>query len=175
MSVTALTITQTSPLGWRLAFTSDDATPTFYIWRDGALLGTTPLAYFDVVVPIGTHPVFAVYDDADESPLRSYPAALTLQWRRDTAAETYLVEHYDGAEWDTVATVHERGERGYYQWTTPPLADAATHQYRVSAVASDGNTSTATALSALMVRHPDPVAVTITYSSDTTKLTITEA
>ena len=48
MAITSLTLTQTGQENWRLEFTSDAGSPTFYIWQGAILIGTTPLGWFDL-------------------------------------------------------------------------------------------------------------------------------
>jgi hypothetical protein len=123
-----------------------------------------------VGVGTGAAPVFEVLDDPDEAPADGFPASSSLQWSRVADAASYRVEAYDGADWNEVASVDDDGGP-YYRWDTGPLADAATHDFRVVAVGTNGVDGTAAPFAILMVRHPDPPAFTLEYDPGTGLIT----
>jgi len=171
MAVTSLTVTRTSG-GWRLAFASGLADATFYVWRDGVLLGSTTATWWDVVAEAGTYPVWEVFDDAGDEPLGRFPGTVTLQWRAVAAAAHYVVEEYAAGAWVERAQVAESGDAGYLRWTSRWLEDVTSHQFRVTAVGVDGNESDAEGWDVLMVRWPDPPDVSVTYAQGTAKITV---
>jgi len=175
VAITSLSITRVSPVAVQLSFASSLADPTFYIWRDGSLIATTTASTYLDMVPVGACPIYDVFDDAADEPSEVYPAYLHLQWRAVDNADYYRVERHNGSQWVEQVRITDDGRAGYYHWYSPRLEDDTTHQFRVVAVTDDGTESTALTLSALMVRHPDPVAVSLSYDSQTQKLTISEA
>ena len=172
MSVTLGTLVQVGYESWRLTFSSSEASATFYVYRDGQLVAETTAQWIDVLVPRGEYPVFTVVDDPDDAPAAGYPGRLVIQWRADTTADYYTVEQSVASVWTAVARVDETGLTGYLHWSTPWLDDVTTYQWRVTPHGSNGVDGSPTALSTLMVRHPDPPDVTVTYSAATGKLTV---
>jgi hypothetical protein len=175
MAITSLTCTRTGPSSARLTFTSSLATPTFYVWRDGRLLGATENGFWDVLVMAGEYPVFEVFDDAATPPLSRFPDHVDVQWFTGGALVAhYLVEQLVDAAWLLRARIAESG-KGYYHWLSPRLADDTTYQFRVKAVSTIGAESLAASLTILLVRVPDPPAVTFTYDADTGLVTLSAA
>lgn len=159
---------------WRITWTSDLVDPTFYVYRDGQLLGTTRAAEWVVRLAAGDRPVFEILDsDDDTAPTatRGFPGFVTLGWYASTGSDRYLIQELVGVDWTTRRTIHDRGQ-GYFRWKSRFLEDVTTHQFRVVPIGTNENTGTAAAFSVLMVRHPDAPEVEITYSSGTGKLTI---
>lgn len=173
MAITSLTLHRTSRHSVRLFFASGLATPTFYVWRDGVLQGSTTATIWDATVPLGQHPVWDVFDDPDDEPEAVYPDHFRLQWRGGgSAVDHYLVEEKVGSTWTQRARIPETG-RNYYHFNTARLADVTVHELRVVAVGADGNESEAAAFAALMVRHPDPPLAAYSYDAGTGEVTIT--
>jgi len=168
MAVTGLTVRRMGVTGWRLGW--DSGAGTVYVWQDGVLVGTTSARHWDVTVPGGWYPVFVVTDDATELP-QGYPGQVVVQWYRVVGAGHYLVHELVSGSWVRRARVRERGQ-GYYRWTSGWLEDGASHRFRVTAYGEDGNAGTAAGLAVLMVRHPDPPDVGLSYSSVTGKVTV---
>lgn len=172
MAITELSLTRTSPSTVRLDFSSDLASPTFCVWRDGVLAVATTMASYTAGVPNGTYPVWDVFDDAASEPDLVLPSQLVVQWEGlGGNAASYRVEAYEDAAWVTKDRQAERGD-AYYQWRSGHLADETTYQYRVVAVAPDGNETVCTAMSGLMVRTPDPPDVEYTYDAGTGDVTM---
>ena len=174
MAIAAFMAQQTGPQEWRLAFSSDDSAATFYLYRDGLLVGQTELGWWDVVVPTGEYPVLVVYDDADAASGPAHPGLVRLQWYRVSGVGHYRVDEQVSGVWTGRARLYQDG-RGYYHWTSRWLEDVTSHAFRVVAVGVDGNEATAAELAVLMVRWPDPPDVSLSYSADTGKVTISAA
>jgi len=170
--VTSLSLTRTSPATVLLEFASDEPSPTFYIWRDGSLVAAVTASSYTASVPQGEYPPWDVYDDPARKPDLVLPSRMLVQWAGLGAnAASYRVEAYEDSEWVVKAKRAERGA-AYYQWRSSQLADETTYQYRVVAVAPNGNETVCAAMSGRMVRVPDPPDVSYAYDADTGKVTI---
>ena len=166
--------TQVGRWSVRLRWSSDQEDPTFYIYRDGTLVATTKATERIFVLESGDAPVIEVFDSADDTPTTVYPSRFTLAWYAVAGADYYQVDEYVDSEWPACAKVTDDGA-GYFKWTSRVLEDSETHQFRVIAVDAAGNESTATNLTALMVRVPDPSDVEYAYSETTDKVTVSAA
>lgn len=174
MTVTLYDPEQIGRWSIRLRWSSDQDDPTFYIYRDGTLVATTKATEWTFTLESGDIPVIEVLDDADATPATVYPSRFTLSWYAVTDTDYYRIDEYVGGEWLVCAKLTDDGA-GYFKWVTRVLQDATTHQFRVVAVDAAGNESTATTMTALMVRHPDPPDVTYSYDSGTGKVTVAAA
>ena len=156
---------------YRLTWASTLTDPTYYLYRDGVLVGQTATAAWVVTLGVGETPVFEVFDDAADEPTAAYPQYVSLGWYAAAGAASYRIEQKIGDNWTRRASVADQGQ-GYFLWRSGPLADDTTHLFRIIPVGSNGNDGTATAFSVLMVRIPDPPAPTVAYSAATGKLTV---
>jgi len=167
-----------TPIGggsWRISWTSDlGGSPTFYVYRDGALISTQTEASIEIFVAVGESVHLEVFDAEPAITPQPFPTRLLVQWRDVPGATHYRIERYISAVWTTVGSVPEDG-LSLYQWESDVLADDTSHDLRVVVVDTNGNESTATTLSALLVRHPDAPVWSSTYASGTKKITITAA
>lgn len=154
---------QLGPNTWRLNWTSDEVDPTYWVYLDGVLVSTQTTEEFELQTEGAYAPVVEVLDAADDVPSDAHPGILRLGWLPDADAAQYLVQQYDGAAWDTIATLAADASRPWWHYDTPGLADETTHTWRVLPVDAAGNQGTAVQFVALMVRHPDPPKVTFTY------------
>ncbi len=150
---------------WRLEWASDQAGPTYRLYRDGALLARTTATSW--IVPAGPE-VYDVFDAEPDRPPSAFPGYLALTWHAPAGGgvDRYRIEQWDGTAWIARGEVRQ-DERTYYRWTSGTLADDATHAFRVVAVGAGGNAAPAAELSALMVRHPDAPAATWSYADGT--------
>ena len=171
MAVTVNPLVRTGRHTVSVSWTSDAEDPVYYVYRDGQLVAVTRATQMTLTLAAGEAVTLQVLDDADGQPDRAYPCRLDVQWRTVSGAVHYRLEEYVDSAWLLRATVRESGQ-GYYHWLSRPLEDVTTHQFRVRAVGADGNVGTATALSCLMVRLPDPPDVDYAYSDSTHKLSV---
>jgi len=162
VSVTMNALEQLDARSWRLSWTSGSA--TFYVYRDGRFVTATGQTELVVHIEPGDSALFEVLDDADAAPGLAYPSRLTIGWLAVDGADHYLVEELVAGVWTQRASIAAEGH-GAFAWRTRVLEDSVTHRFRVAAIGVDGNRGTATAVTALMVRHPDPDAVAYTYSA----------
>jgi len=158
---------------WRIAWTSGLEDPTFTIYLDGELFATTAATHLDLYVEPGSSPVLEVVDDGAAAS-QAFPGRLRLQWGREDDTDHYLIEEVVDAAWTERARVRDDG-RQYFHWLTRWLEDSTSHQFRVTPIGTNGNAGTAVAFTCLMVRHPDPPDVSMSYDEGTGDLTVSAA
>lgn len=161
---------------YRLEWETDlgDESPTFLVYRDGRLVGSTQDQRWEIDVQPGAAPVFAVREsenfDAEPEP-PAYPATALVTWYAVAGAAAYRVQQEIPAgadQWVTLATVPDDG-RGYFTWESDVLADVTTHRFRVTPLTAGDALGTDAQLAVLMVRHPDPPLVGFAYNGSTPK------
>ena len=172
--VTSLTVRDLGGGAFLLEWASDQPSPTFSVYRDGALVTTTRQTSLVVSVPVGEAPVYEVLDDAGAGPAPGYPNYALLAWYASAGAASYRVEEWVSAAWAGRATLEDDG-RGYFTWRSRALEDAATHQFRVTPVGANGNDGTPKSFVVLMVRIPTPPSVDYAYDAGTGAVTISAA
>ena len=174
MTVTYDTPALVAPGTWRLTWSSDEASPTYRVYVDGDLAAAIDVAEYVLRVGAGEYPVVEVLDTDVATPAEAHPPRLDLWWMGVSAADYYRVDEYVDASWTERARIEENGS-GAYCWRSRVLEDETVHQFRIVAVAADGNEATSVERSALMVRYPDPPDVAFAYASGTGKVTISSA
>lgn len=167
--ITSLTLIRAAG-GYRLSYASDLVTPTFTIYRDGALVATTTETSWPADVP-GT---WEVFDDAT-SPAFAYPDFAILTWYAVATAVAYGIDEKQGASWVARETIDDDTSPQYFLWRSDRLADDTTHEFRIVPIDAAGNEGTPISRTLLMVRVPDAPEVTFAYSSVTTKVTVSAA
>lgn len=176
MSVTIDSITRLDSLSFRIAYSSDLATPvTFRVVVAGKLVDTrtsnTGSGSSVITVGAGESPYFEVLDVANQRPQFAAPGRLTFHWRRINGAVSYLVQESISAVWTTVETRRENGENNHVflsRW----LEDCTSHSFRVVPVDAGGVEGDPIAWTAETARHPDVPAVSYAWDADTSTLTI---
>ena len=161
---------------YRISWTSDaGGTPTFdlYEMTGGGLVYRGVNLSFDAAVANGESPVFWC-TDSGAAPADAYPAKLTIQWYQVSGTDYYRIDESVSGSWLERVRVTDTGEWAY-RWTTRWLEDVTTHTFRVLAIGTDGNVSTAASVVAFLIRYPDVPDVTYTYASGTAKVTIAAA
>jgi len=158
----------------RFSWSSGLSSPTFYIYKDGEYLYATALTALQFHVEPGEGVVLEVFDDPDDEASYADSGHKTLGWYESASADSYRVEEYYAAAWVTRKVVPDDSS-GFYTYRTRFLEDVTTHQFRVIPISAAGNEGDPLAYSFLMVRHPDPVAVTYTWNAVGATFTIAEA
>lgn len=193
--ITAFSATKISdgdPAFWRLDFASDVPNATFRIYLNGVRVGTRAgteeppgsgndvTGFFVLSVPEGSSPVIDVLDDDTAAAPDGNPDYVTLVWYSPggplsaATVDYYRIDENIGSIWTETAYVPDTGA-GYFTWTSEPLADGVTHQFRVVPVGQNGNPGTAVTFLMLVVRYPDPPAVTYAFNPGTGTVTIAAA
>ena len=157
---------------WILFYASDLVDPTFFIWMDGQLIGSTKNTSHEVYVPNGEAPVFSVFDSAADIPSNIFPAKVKLLWNRSTGAavDVYKVEEDVGGFIER-ALIKDDGRPQYY-FLTRALEDVTVHAFRVTAIGVNGNSETPVNFGIFMVRNPDPPDVAYAYNNVTDIITV---
>ncbi len=174
MSVTLQAPVYVGGRSWRLTWSSDLPTPTFYVWQNGILLETTTATSRVFTVDQNSELFVDVFDDALSTPSFGVNGRITVGWQPVSGAVSYRVKELVGAAWTERMSITSDG-RPWYSYQSRFLEDVTTHQFRVYAVSAAGNDSSAVELDVLMVRCPDAPKVTGTYNTTTDKITITAA
>jgi hypothetical protein len=156
---------------WRLQWTSTEATPSYRVYVDGALVQSGARDWIDIPVGVGDTPVVEVFDDESTPTEGAFPGWLLLFWQSASGVESYRIEEYSGGDWVARRTLLADG-RLYYRYRTAVLADDTTHQWRVVPV-QGGNDGTPLSFSALVVRHPDAPTASYSYDAGTGLVTVT--
>lgn len=145
----------------------------FHVYLDDVLVGSTPLAFFQVTLPGSTQE--ATVRVVEENPLALDPGdksrfVLVAWWGVD-AASYYTVEWYNVTAWEEVKRIDDEGQ-GWFAWQSGLLDDLSTQQFRVRAMGVNGNLGTLNTLSIEVVGNPSPPAVDWSYAAGTGKVTI---
>ncbi len=176
MTVTLDSLTQLDARTVRAQWSSDlGGTPTFYVYVNGALERTTEQGSGLFHVEPGTNLHIEVLDDEDDIAIAVPDGRFLIGWPSGTSIDYYIIEEYVAAAWTERSRVIDDGRTWFFTWLSRFLEDETTHQFRVTAVDTDGNSSSTASVSALMVRHPDAPDVSYAYSSGTAKVTIAAA
>jgi len=171
MAVMLVSSQQVDANVWRLEWSSDLPSPTFYLYANGTLLAITTATVHYAVVQPGTYLLFEVFDDESETPTENWPDSAVLSWASLPNVAHYLIRQYVGEEWIEVGRVYPNPQ-GDCRYQSAPLADSTEHRFRCVAVAPNGRESAARDWTILMVRRPDVPALSYTYDDETTTVTI---
>jgi len=156
---------------WRVSWTG--SADLYYVYVDGVLAATTSQTWYDLTVGVGQSPMVDVLDDSAATPDETFPAGITLAWYSvGGGVAQYRIDKYIDGQWVEQATV---SDAWYQVWRSGTLADDTDHQYRIVPIGTNGNEGTAVEYIALVVRNPDPPAVTMAYDAGDGTVTIDEA
>lgn len=175
---TITTITRKGPTSWEYQWTG---TGPYDAYIDGAKrldqsTATSLIVQGDsATASTSTPPAVELRDITSTGSPQSvvYSPRRRIQWRGQSDAALYLIQRYVDAAWATQQVVQEDG-RGYYTYTTIPLTDGTTEQWRIVPRDSRGYEGGTITITETIVANPPPPNVTLTYSGASTK-TITVA
>lgn len=178
MAVTDLTIQTIGEGRWEITFSATSTPVHLYVngnrqhtWD----YGTSGDTYRYILT--SQEPATIDITEGDDEPARHWPDRLTLGWYRVNGAQSYQIDEYVDDEWITRAIVPDTyAQHGYYTWyytwASRRLEDVTEHQFRVVPRGPGEVPGTATSLTALMVRTPDPPDPEYDYDEDTRVLTV---
>lgn len=148
--------------------------PDYYVYRDGVLYMRDRTGHCVVHTEPGEKANIDVFDDADTAPGAATASRQQLCWGAASGADAYRIEEKINGTWTVRVVVPHRGE-GQYRFTTRPLEDVTTHEFRVISIDKYGAESSAATRNIVMVRPPDAPSVTYTYAASTGNVTIAAA
>ena len=141
-------------------------TAPYDVWLNGQRMAYQTTATVFVVEHYGggVAPWIEVRDSTDTDPAESLANSprMRLQWRGQSDANLYLIQRWDGTEWETKAIQREDG-RGYFSHLTTPEIDGTTAQWRVIAQDIRGYESETMSWSQLIVCNPKAPLVDASY------------
>lgn len=170
MAVTIESITQVGKQSFKLVYSSDlGGTPTFYIYLDGILVALTIRTNHIISISPDEQVMIEILDTTD-APSQVFPGKIRLCWFAVDSANYYHVDEYIDSVWTERARIDDNS--GYMNFDSRFVEDGQNHRFRIVAVDSSGNESTAAELIVLCVRHPDGPDVDYSYDDGTGKVTI---
>jgi len=167
VTVDSVLVLQEAPRVVRVTVSSDEASPTYYWYREGVLEGQGVQPWRDFTLEEGESLMVEVFDSAGATPSTGYPRRLRLSWYA-VGADAYRVEYWEDDSWATEVTL-PAGGRDYFVWETGVLADGAEHQFRVVPVLAE-NDGLPRSMTVFMVGRPDAPTVTDSYDDGTGEL-----
>ena len=166
--------------------TSSLSGTVYYHWYlDGSFIVTTTANTYTFNLKEGEQVILSVIDttDADFDPIANapdgWPSTRTLTWIRslsDDVAKYRVEQSTDEESWTTLAEVLHVADAWEYAHVTDPLTDLETYYWRVVPVDEAGNDGTALTLGPeRIVRTPNAPEFTVSFDSETDKITWAEA
>lgn len=171
MAVTLISAQQVDMNVWRLEWTSDLPSPTYYLYANGVLSGVTTATVHYATVPPDSALFFEVFDNALDMPAEQWADTVVLTWAHVAGASYYRVEQFVEGAWLEIGQAYPSPQGGC-RYQSAPLADCAQHKFRVIAVAANGRESAPREWSVFMVRRPPAPALSYEYDNATTTVTI---
>lgn len=173
MAASITAVTKVGPYFWKYEWTG---TSPFRVYIPGKYIKSRPITDTELIVQSADDyepPPLEVFDstESDDASDVQYPSTLVLQWRGQDDAYYYTVEESVSSVWTHRRLIKEDG-RGYYEVETPVLTDGTTAQWRVTTLDSQENESTVASYSLLVVRHPAPPSINMSYSAATGNVTV---
>lgn len=168
MAVTFTADTWRGPNTRYFAWESDlGGTPTFYLYLDGLLLGSTTRTWKQLTVAPGEQVQFEVLDSPSAVPEAAYPGRGLLTWLPSTGAKKYRIDEHVASAWTQRALVTPIIGQTWFSWQSRFLEDGQAHQFRVVPLGDNSLEGTARNFTIDMVRRPDPPSFTAAWSAGT--------
>jgi hypothetical protein len=173
MAVTLISETRLGPTTWLLTWSSNATPPvTYYVVRDGVLVGTTQLTSMQFEVVPGDDVAIGVYDAiGDISTSLPLSGRIMLFWTAVEGASCYQIRDGSGV---TVDTVRSNGET-IFRWTSQAQTDGVLAVFTVTPLSQTGIAGTPIPFTGRIVRTPPTPIVTYAWSKQATTGTITVA
>jgi hypothetical protein len=139
----------------------------FYLYLNGVLIEVTTRNWKQLDLAPGETVVFTVSDDAGELIPIGAPNRANLNWAEagDEITAKYEVSECIDEVWTARGTIWDLGE-SWFRWISRVLEDGVEHRFRVTACDADGLPGQARDVTMLMVRAPDPLALTLTWEAE---------
>jgi len=155
--------------GWNVYYLewTDSTAAAYYVWKDAELVLTTTETHAEISVDYNTFPVISVFDSSTDQPVYAQSGFTTLSWYADSTTKKFKVEKMDGTSWEFVQYIDNPGKT-YFEYRTPYLDDEQTHQYRVTPIATSGESGEARTFDVVMARYPDIPNYTLAETFDST-------
>lgn len=153
---------------YKLTATSDEAAPSFYWYREGALVGVTRLGELVVVVPAGAGAAFEVLDDVNGVPEPGVPGTVLLTWAPVSGAVGYVVRDVADPE-EPVELGRVSAGSGRLWWESPILPEGVA-ELQIVPVFERGQEGPARPVVVRVVRRPGAPAFTVAYDAETGEL-----
>lgn len=159
------TAEQQGPTSVRYEWTGD---APFNVWMNGdrVLVDSSETHFIAQFAATEAPYAIEVLDSNDSAPAQSqdHSPRARIQWRGSSDTAYYVIEKYDGVNWNPVQIVIESG-RGYYAFTAPPDRDGETVQYRVRGYDESGYVSPVLAFTHHVVCNPQPPTIAFSYAA----------
>lgn len=171
MSAVINSVINVGPGAWTFNFSG---TAPYTALHQGEVLANNILEdYYTVSMMVGyliEPPALEILDATESlpSPVQQFPGIMQLQWRGRVEAQYYIPQYFVSPSWVDLPPVFESG-RGYYTAPTPWLDDAGNvsggiELFRVKVIDDLGNESGTVPFDFLVIRHPDPPEVVVTWN-----------
>ena len=151
----------------RWKFTWSPGAAPYSVWLEGVEVTTDLLIEeyeYDGADFPDVPPPLEILEAGDIADNETYPPRALVQWYGNPLAVAYEVEQKIDGVFTLVVAATERGD-GYYSWTSLPLDDVTTHEFRVKAIDSFGNEGPLISFSVDIVRNPPAPDVTVAVSA----------
>lgn len=172
MAVTVRPPVYTAPGAVMIAWASDLDEPTFYVYRNGRFVGSTPNGSGAFNLRSDEPMVLDVFDDPAERPEYAASPIAELRFAAVADGERYPIERLVDGEWE-LEQLRSTGGAEHRHRTGPISEDGAT--FRVTAILPGQGSSSATEVTANIVRHPDGPDVDLSYDNGTNVVTVSAA
>ena len=164
MTVTHSESVLIAPLNLRISYSSDESAPLFYILKNGRLYQKTYATSIVVPVDINEDTIWEVFDSSSYSSNASVmDRRMEFDWGSVDDVDYYRIDYNDSgySEYDRI---YSDGSSRYH-YRSRQLSNAATHQFRVVPVGTNGNEGTSRTFSAYIAGLPAQPGRSSTYNS----------
>lgn len=186
MSVTAYSVTRLGDVVTVTATSNATGDPvTFYWYLDGAYVGCGASPTRAFLLTVEDQVIIHAVDSQDPNfdPIAGapsgYPARRTLWWTCSLSSDVdyYRIEQKkDAGSYQEIGRVFHEAGRWWFSFLSPRLDDLADYTWQITPVDEAGNDGTAVTIGPeTIVRTPDAVQFTATFSEVTTRVTFAEA
>lgn len=174
MAVNIISTTQIDQNLYKITFSSDKISPTYYIYVNGVLHSVQT----EEEITIKTNPSetlkIEIYDDENEIPAIGENGNVIINLEKNQNVAKYEIYKLGDVDYELVQVVENKGLRAP-TYISPLLADEEVHQYKVYAVGFNSNKSKVRDFSIFVVRPPDVPSITQSYDEEDGEVTFDDA